>query len=168
MVVRMKKIITNKEASGFGVIAVFFPFMVAVVLTAVSTATGDTSTIGGLQLTLPENYENLTSYEREQWLWEQHGGEPTHDFEFSWPIFNGGINFGTWYYTFPDGTKMNDNQYNGFINGQPTEPDYYQTTMSILTLNPPQLEVLGAFGVLIRIALVVSVCIGLVELIWIG
>lgn len=38
----------------------------------------------------------------------------------------------------------------------------------MLTIDPPSLKVLGVYGMIIRIILISMICIGLVDILWIG
>lgn len=156
----------DNDADGAGAVLILIAFMISIVLTFVAYTLGDVNAVGTISIYTPEHYDDMSAFEREQWLWEAHGGEPEHVWktEITWSINF----FGQWYRIFPDGYELTDGQYDKFVNGDASETDYYQIVVAILTLNPPLLESIGIAGLLIRIILIVMVAIGLVELIWIG
>jgi hypothetical protein len=164
---KIRSITKNNNASGFGTLLIVFPFIVSIVLTAVYIPMGITAGMGTVVIQEPDNYDNMTTMQREYQLALQFGGYPTHEWRWglkmSFPDWAG-----RWYYVYPDGTALTDAEYNRYLEGQGSEPDYYGVVMSMLSLNPPALERIGIFGLLIRILLIASICIGLVEIVWIG
>lgn len=156
----------DSVASAGGAVLILIPFIISVILTFVAYSLGDVNAVGTISIYTPEHYNDMSAFEREQWLWDAHGGEPEQIWktEITWSINF----FGQWYRVFPDGYEMTSGHYDKFVNGDASETDYYQIVVAILTLNPPLLVQLGIAGMLIRIILIVAVAIGLVELIWIG
>jgi hypothetical protein len=147
---------------------ILIPFIITIVFVAISVSAGDFTDAENLNLYVPDNYHNMTVQERIDWLDAQHGGGHTRELvlEFSWFHSWNPFNW-LWHYeyTFTDGTKMDDNQYNRFINGNGDDPDYLAVTLSILSINPPALEQIGIWGLMFRIILIVAVCIGIANVV---
>lgn len=165
----LKKIRSNTLASGTGVMLVLVPFVISVFLTGVFVPTGDGADIGGLSLFVPENYQNMSESERADFLAELHGGYPNKDWrpELRWWYFIP-AGFGIVHYVYPDGTDMSSSEYHKYIEGDADKPDYWQVASNMITINPPALHSIGVYGGLVRIIMIASVCIGLVDLLWFG
>lgn len=162
-----RKLSRNDDANG--VYLVLVPFVITILLTVVFIPMGGTAQIGAGIVMTPEGYGNMTTYDNKQYLADQFGGSPTYEWRWSlklsWPDWAG-----RWYYVFPDGTAMEKDKYESFLDGTYSidDDDLYDLVMSILTIDPPALKEIGIYGTMIRVVLIVSVVIGLVELIWIG
>lgn len=168
MAFKVRQLKKNKIASGSGVFLILVPFVISILLTAVFIPLGETGALGAFGLYLPESYENMTEQQRDNWLIETYGGEPYKewrpDLQF-WLIFP---YLGQWYFVFPDGTEMTQEQYEKFKTGEAGQPDYVQIVKQTITIDPPALKRIGVFGVVIRIVLLASICIGLVDILWFG
>jgi len=164
MVKNLKK---NKFASGAGGLLLLIPFIISLLLTMAYQPMGETTGINNILLTQPEHYEEMTQIEREKHLENLFGGHPEKEFHWgfklSFPDFAG-----RWYIVYPDGTEIELDDWEKFIEGYGVEPDYYNVVMSIIAIDPPILATIGIWGAIIRVLLIVSVCIGLVDLVWIG
>jgi hypothetical protein len=168
MVFKIRKFCVNQYAAGFGVLAVLVPVIITVVLTGASYAVDNkTTTVGSLAIFVPENYQNMTMSERINYLNVQHGGEPELQAEKTWFLFGLDNPFRN-DRIYPDGSVITQAQYDKYVEGQALNVDYWEVTMSCLTINPPILTTIGDWGIFIRVILIVSVAIGLVELLWIG
>ena len=155
-------------ASGFGIIAILIPFMISIILTGVSYGLGNTTeTLSGMELYIPTSYKNMTATERIDFLSDLHGGTAVK-VNIGWDLGN----IWTWWqayeYRFPDGFKMTDDQYLKFVYGDATQVNYMEMALDCLTINPPMLSYIGVWGMLFRIVLIMSIALGLLELIWIG
>lgn len=165
-----KQIINDKEGSVGGSIFILLPFIICVMLVAVSIPIESENAQGnieGLDIYIPENYEDMTKQERINYLAQQHGGMPTEKriwWEWGWDLDF----FYEDYMIFPDHTKWSEEKYDKWINGQAKDVDVLGVAFNILTLNPPILEHLNEWGMLIRIILIASVAIGMLDLLWIG
>lgn len=164
MVFRLRKL--NDFASGFGVLALLIPFVISTVLTFTAFSLGDENALGSISLYTPENYDNMNRVEREAWMHNNHGGVSVREWrtELTWKINF----FGQWWYVWPDGFELTEDQYERFLSGNGDQTDYVEIAKAVLFLNPPLLSAIGVAGVLIRIILIVCVAVGLVELLWIG
>ena len=155
----------NNNAQAGGTLLILMPFVVSILLCAVFVPMGEASTVKSFGLFVPEGYEEMTEAERDNWIIETYGGEPVK--EWRWGL--GALpSLGEWWLIFPDGTEIKYNDYVKFRDGNALEPDYVQIVGQMITINPPALEQLGLIGVLIRVVLIASICIGLVDLLWLG
>jgi len=153
---------------GSGVYLVLVPFIIVVLLTVVFMPMGSSSDVGFNILVTPDDYHNMSSSQRAQYLYDLHGAnEKVWIFRFalSWPDFAG-----NWYRVFDDGFKMTNDKYNDWLDGSYTIDmnDIASMVTSILTLDPPALHQLGIYGTILRLVMIFSVVIGIVELLWIG
>lgn len=156
----------DNDVASFGVMAIIVPMIIVVVLTGVSAGMGE-STDGTFDssLNVPLTYDNMTKVQRAEYLSSLHGGIPVEN----WGLNGYGLEM-PWLTdrTYPDGTVITNNAYNRFVNGEADNVDYMNLVLSCFTVNPPLLEDLGFAGILIRIILILSIALGLLDLIWIG
>ena len=159
----------KKDDNASGVFFILIPFIITIILSAVFIPMGDSLQVGVNIVVTPQGYEDMTTLERTLYLYDQFGGNPVYNYHWrlslSWPDWAG-----DWYYDFPDGTSMNKEDYENFLSGEYSvdDADLKDVIMSVLTINPPVLDYLGIYGTLIRLILIVSVVIGIIEIIWIG
>jgi hypothetical protein len=158
----------NDYGSGYGVLAILIPFGISTILVAVSYAALGTpinETYKGVGIVdVPVNYYNMSEQDRADYLADLHGGQPTKVWGTNWggwtlPIFTA--------YKYPDGTIIQEADYKDFIKNK-TNVDYTAVVLNVLSVNPPLLDDLKAYGYLIRVVMILSICLGLLELIWIG
>ena len=105
-----------------GVSFVFFPIVIAFMLSIVGHYLGEDANVGlaELEFELPENYDNMSFTEREIWLAEQHGGHGwIEGFGFNPRIM---CYFGDNTVLFSDGYEMTCEQFYDFREGNWNEP----------------------------------------------
>ncbi|HEY0090425.1 MAG TPA: hypothetical protein VGB37_16365 [Candidatus Lokiarchaeia archaeon] len=165
MAFKLKKI--KNDINGFGSILILAPFIISIVLTIVFLPLGVVGSQYYGILPQPDNYKELSNIEREAYLTWQFNGVPQYEwkwgFKASFPDFAG-----RWYYVYPDGTEIEETQWENYIEGQGTDPDYTEVAINMLSINPSCFSYLGIVGVFVRISLIGCIAIGLVELLWIG
>lgn len=157
----------DDTASATGATLLLVPFIITVLLTAVFVPIQGEEMVGGLGLFTPESYSEMSYWDRVSYLSEVHGGAPRDEWEWDLASLPA---LGTWYVYYPDGTKIRQDQWHSYVEGtfNNSAVNYYQVAMSMITLNPPALSHIGVAGYLVRIIMIASVCIGLVDLVWIG
>lgn len=189
MVVRLRSLKYNDN--GFnGTIMIFAPFFISIILVItflpVETVENNSiMTVGNVWVDIPENYANMTWDERLSYVNDSHGGPYTEDifwrdpywWEYGIMVFTLGIGgigvylsdtLGNSMITWPDGTQVRQDDLEKYIQGHAYDIDWLNVVESIVTIDPPALRYIGPVGVLVRVLLIISVAIGLVEILWIG
>lgn len=175
MVVGLKSL-RNDNFAFTGSMLILVPLIVSILLSVafvsldVPSDLNSPVTLGDMFINVPINYSNMTVSQREAYLVDTYGGNYTSEFRFELGLrLSAGSNpLGVYWYVFPDGTELTADQYRRFINGDATEVDYLSVVYSIATIDPPALKHLGVYGEFIRVIMIVSVAIGLTEILWIG
>lgn len=175
MVVGLRSL-RNDNFAFTGGMLVLIPLVISIILSVVFIPLDVPSdlnspvTLGDMFINVPVNYDNMTVSQREAYLADTYGGNYTEEFRFDlgFRLSVGSNPFGVYWYVFPDGTEFTVDQYRRFIFGDATEVDYLSVVYSIATVDPPALKHLGVYGEFIRIVMIVSVAIGLTEILWIG
>lgn len=183
----------NKAVSS-GAMLVLIPFIIAVLLSAVFIPLAPTDSVdtgmsfGGIFFVLPQDYDSMNYSQRSAWLNFTHGGGYTVDYDKGRSDFyeNNPLNlifdtvtiipgalalYDSWTnpnFIYPDDYVLDQNAHDKFCRGDASGVDYAKVTESILTLNPPALEHIDPYGGVVRAIMIVSVAVGLVELLWIG
>lgn len=184
----LRRLIKDRNATGFGTLCILVPFLFSIVLTVVFMPMGVTNSssslpFSGSNLNNPilynDTYMNWSYAERKDWLlysgdfadgFKEMKAEPIFDF---FNIIHRFVPWTIWVravYLFNDSTVLTLDEVDQYCNGViPTqEIDYMDLVAGIVALDPPALKYLEEYGYIIRIILVVTVAIGLVEILWIG
>lgn len=169
MAFRLKSLRKNKFGTSNGVMLIFIPFFITILLTVVYIPIDAPMGAEDLVMYTPDHYRDMSPQERDNWLLDTHGnwtlelrtwmGIP-HTILTDWA--------GTWWLVFDDGFEMKQSDWQKWRLGQDIDPDYVALTLSVLTIDPLALRELDVYGGIIRIVMIVSVCIGLVDIIWFG
>jgi len=158
----------NDNCGSTGVMLILVPFIVVMLLSVVYLPMGGGEEIPFDLVVTPDGYDEMSEGERAEYLAELHGQcvKNWHwRFELSWPDFAG-----NWYMDFEDGFSMKFDKYNDFLSGDYVIDmgDVSSIITGILTLNPVCLGDIGIYGIFVRLILIFSVIVGIVELLWIG
>lgn len=169
MAFQLRRLKKNVFGTGTGVMLIVVPFIVSALLAVTFVPMGNDVGLSQLGLYNPENFDDMTPQQRDNWLVDTHGnwrlelrtwmGIP-HTILTDWA--------GTWWLIFDDGFEMKQSDWKIWREGGSIDISYVDVTMSILSLNPPALGYVGDYGAIVRIVMIFSLCIGLVDILWFG
>lgn len=160
--------LTNQKIATLGILAILIPFIITVLLTTTGVFLGYNEVASFSEyIPLPNDYQNMTEEGRREYFFDLHNVKDPLEIEFGTRLRLG---FPPWegILTFPDGYVITQENWLKYLHGEEITVDYVEMTLNVLSMNPPLLTYLGIVGFYIRVILLMSVAIGLVDLLWFG